>query len=117
MTTPSEHDTGLKPADLDADRPRPVETPWGTLALYVVDGVPRAFEAFCPHMEGPLFAGSIADGIVTCPWHGWRYSLADGRRVDAEGPADGPGARALVRAEVRVSAAGTLVLRAPDLDV
>jgi len=39
--------------------------------LYALDGM-------CAHQGGPLAAGSIADGCVTCPWHGWQYELATG---------------------------------------
>ena len=32
----------------------------------------------CPHMGASLSDGRIEDGIVTCPWHGWRYEGATG---------------------------------------
>lgn len=32
----------------------------------------------CAHQNGPLGEGCIADGLVTCPWHGWQYRLEDG---------------------------------------
>ena len=106
-----EFDTGLPAAEIDPQRPLPVATPWGTVALYVIEGELCAYEAFCPHMLGPLFAGSIADGrAVTCPWHAWRYDLRDGARIDDECPADGEEARALERYDVRVSEQGTVVV-------
>jgi len=40
-------------------------------ALYAIDGV-------CMHQGGPLAKGKIANGTVTCPWHGWQYDLATG---------------------------------------
>ncbi|HEX5042772.1 MAG TPA: Rieske 2Fe-2S domain-containing protein [Candidatus Polarisedimenticolaceae bacterium] len=33
----------------------------------------------CPHMGASLADGRIEDGIVTCPWHGWRYDVATGK--------------------------------------
>lgn len=39
----------------------------------------------CAHLGGPLEEGTLADGCVTCPWHGSRFALDDGRVVD--GPA------------------------------
>ncbi len=105
-----EFDTGVFAADIDPAHPVPADTPWGTVALYALEGEVRAFEAFCPHMLGPLFAGSIADGVVTCPWHAWRYSLDDGTRVDDERPAEGPEARPLKRFGVRTSPRGTVVV-------
>src|SRR5207249_1707291 len=34
-------------------------------AVYVLDNA-------CPHANGNLAAGRVKDGIVRCPWHGWR---------------------------------------------
>jgi nitrite reductase/ring-hydroxylating ferredoxin subunit len=41
----------------------------------------RAFPAQCPHMLGPLSAAGVAEGAVTCPWHGYRFDLATGRNL------------------------------------
>lgn len=38
-----------------------------------------AIDAWCPHIDGPLWEGSARDGEISCPWHRWRYSLATGR--------------------------------------
>jgi nitrite reductase/ring-hydroxylating ferredoxin subunit len=32
----------------------------------------------CSHRGGPLSDGEVADGCITCPWHGSRFRLADG---------------------------------------
>jgi nitrite reductase/ring-hydroxylating ferredoxin subunit/alkylhydroperoxidase/carboxymuconolactone decarboxylase family protein YurZ len=32
----------------------------------------------CPHRGGQLSRGRLADGVVTCPLHGWNFRLADG---------------------------------------
>jgi nitrite reductase/ring-hydroxylating ferredoxin subunit len=32
----------------------------------------------CAHRGGPLHEGEIADGCVTCPWHGSIFRLRDG---------------------------------------
>ena len=39
----------------------------------------RAIGADCPHRGGPLSDGMITGDCVTCPLHGWKVSLADGR--------------------------------------
>ena len=53
------------------------------LAIFLVDGVPRAIDALCPHEGGPMAEGSItADGVVTCPWHDWTFRVADGAPTD-----------------------------------
>lgn len=38
-----------------------------------------ALTNLCAHQNGPIGEGSIVDGCVTCPWHGWQYRLSDGR--------------------------------------
>ena len=43
------------------------------------DGVCRAVEDRCAHRRAPLVAGKItADGLIECPYHGWRYEGAGG---------------------------------------
>lgn len=48
------------------------------VALFRHAGAVYAIEALCAHHGGPLAEGQVADGCVTCPWHGWQYQLADG---------------------------------------
>lgn len=38
-----------------------------------------ALDHRCPHRGGPLALGQIEDGILSCPWHGWRFELDGGR--------------------------------------
>jgi phenylpropionate dioxygenase-like ring-hydroxylating dioxygenase large terminal subunit len=40
-----------------------------------------AFPARCPHRLVPLAAGTVSDGRLQCPFHGWRFD-AEGRCVD-----------------------------------
>jgi nitrite reductase/ring-hydroxylating ferredoxin subunit len=47
-----------------------------------------ALDSVCSHMGGPLDQGRIADGCVTCPWHGSTFRLEDGSIV--RGPASHP---------------------------
>jgi nitrite reductase/ring-hydroxylating ferredoxin subunit len=42
----------------------------------------------CSHMSGPLSGGELADGCLTCPWHGSVFRVADGSVV--RGPATAP---------------------------
>jgi nitrite reductase/ring-hydroxylating ferredoxin subunit/uncharacterized membrane protein len=70
----------------------------GEMASVTVQGVPvliaehegsiYALADHCTHRGGPLHEGTLADGCVTCPWHGSRFRLADGA-VD-HGPASSP---------------------------
>ncbi len=38
-----------------------------------------AFDAQCPHLNGPLWAGRIRGSEVICPWHGFRFDLRTGK--------------------------------------
>lgn len=42
--------------------------------------MPRA----CPHLALPLDAEPDADGVVTCPWHGYRFDVRTGRCVSGQ---------------------------------
>ena len=42
----------------------------------------------CSHMSDPLSDGELADGCLTCPWHGSIFRLTDGSV--AQGPATAP---------------------------
>jgi nitrite reductase/ring-hydroxylating ferredoxin subunit/uncharacterized membrane protein len=52
----------------------------------------------CSHRGGPLSDGEVADGCITCPWHGSRFRLEDGS-VER-----GPAAYPQPALDVRVSA-------------
>ena len=39
--------------------------------LFAIDGM-------CAHQGGPIAEGTVDNGCVTCPWHGWQYEIATG---------------------------------------
>jgi nitrite reductase (NADH) small subunit/3-phenylpropionate/trans-cinnamate dioxygenase ferredoxin subunit len=41
-----------------------------------------AIDDMCPHMGASLSGGLVENGIVTCPWHYWRFRLRDGAWAD-----------------------------------
>ena len=41
----------------------------------------------CPHREAPLSAGTMRDGCLVCPYHGWSFA-AEGRCVDVPSSAE-----------------------------
>jgi nitrite reductase/ring-hydroxylating ferredoxin subunit len=114
MSEEANFDTGLRTTDLDPQRPAPIETPWGSFALFVVAGRVHAVQSFCPHLSGPLFQGTQAGDTITCPWHQWRFSLVSGARLDDGAQLFG-GKPRLVVCSVSRSANGTLVLSRPGL--
>lgn len=38
----------------------------------------------CAHRGGPVSQGWVTGGVVTCPWHWWRYRLATGERLGSD---------------------------------
>ncbi len=49
------------------------------MALARCGGRPGALENRCPHQGGPLGEGSIENGWLRCPWHGYDYDPVTGR--------------------------------------
>jgi len=47
-----------------------------------VDGVRLQYGTVCPHLGGPLDDAPVADGCITCPWHGYRFDVRTGRNAD-----------------------------------
>jgi 3-phenylpropionate/trans-cinnamate dioxygenase ferredoxin subunit len=58
------------------------------IAVFNVGGQFYATQAHCTHAGGPLYEGSLAGEIVTCPWHGSQFDVRTGEVV--QDPADEP---------------------------
>jgi nitrite reductase/ring-hydroxylating ferredoxin subunit len=55
----------------------------GRLVAVFYDGQRyHAIDDLCPHMGASLGTGPMVDGVVTCPWHAWRFRLSDGGWCD-----------------------------------
>ncbi|HEV3259649.1 MAG TPA: nitrite reductase small subunit NirD [Gemmataceae bacterium] len=61
---------------------RVVEVDQKLVAVFRAGGCYFAIDDVCPHMGASLSDGYVEDGIVTCPWHAWRFRLADGAWAD-----------------------------------
>jgi nitrite reductase (NADH) small subunit/3-phenylpropionate/trans-cinnamate dioxygenase ferredoxin subunit len=59
-----------------------VEVKGHLIALFCAGGQLHAIDDVCPHMGASLSGGYVENGIVTCPWHAWRFRLADGAWAD-----------------------------------
>jgi nitrite reductase/ring-hydroxylating ferredoxin subunit len=46
-----------------------------------VDGKLVAHATVCPHTLGPLGTATVTDGIIECPWHGFRFDITTGKCV------------------------------------
>ena len=52
------------------------------IALFRYEGQVLAIDDLCTHMGASLTGGHVEKGVVTCPWHAWRFRLSDGCWVD-----------------------------------
>src|SRR5215212_1395391 len=51
------------------------------IAVFNVNGTFYCISNKCQHEGGPLSKGILDEEkkVVTCPWHGWKYSVIDGK--------------------------------------
>jgi nitrite reductase (NADH) small subunit/3-phenylpropionate/trans-cinnamate dioxygenase ferredoxin subunit len=68
--------------DLADGQAKTIEVGSRLIALFRQNGQYFAIDDVCPHMGASLSEGLVEDGIVTCPWHAWRFRLADGTWAD-----------------------------------
>ena len=52
------------------------------VAIFNDGGSYYAINDFCPHMGASLAEGHLEEGVVTCPWHAWRFCVRDGTWCD-----------------------------------
>jgi len=52
------------------------------VAVFNDNGTYQAIDDFCPHMGASLAGGYLSEGVVTCPWHAWRFKICDGTWCD-----------------------------------
>src|SRR5690349_22608885 len=79
----------VDPVDVPDDgRVRSVVVDGRTVALARCGERVGALDNRCPHQGGPLGEGSIENGWLRCPWHGYDYDPISGR--PPEGFTDGP---------------------------
>ncbi|MCZ2344319.1 MAG: Rieske 2Fe-2S domain-containing protein [Bacteroidales bacterium] len=59
-----------------------VEVNGKDVAVFRVGDQFYAIDDMCPHAGASLSGGHLEDGVVTCPWHYWRFRLTDGAWAD-----------------------------------
>ena len=52
------------------------------VAVFLTQGEYFAIDDLCPHMGASLGDGAVENGMVTCPWHAWRFRVSDGTWCD-----------------------------------
>jgi nitrite reductase/ring-hydroxylating ferredoxin subunit len=60
------------------------------------DGILLAYATICPHWLGPLDEAAPQNGILRCPWHGYRFDMRTGQSVDGRGYRLAPAPRVAV---------------------
>ncbi len=63
----------LEPGELAEGRVKPVTCGHRTVCMTHFEGEFGALDNACPHQGGPLGEGSIEQGLLRCPWHGWDF--------------------------------------------
>jgi nitrite reductase (NADH) small subunit len=53
-----------------------------TICVANVSGTYSAMDNVCLHLGGPLGEGTIENGKVVCPWHGWQWDPKTGAAAD-----------------------------------
>lgn len=64
----------LEPDELPEGRVKAVACGLATVCMTRYRGHYAALDNRCPHQGGPLGEGSIENGLLRCPWHGWAYA-------------------------------------------
>ena len=64
--------------EIPEERGLAVEISGEQLALFRDGEQIHCLEDSCPHRGAGLSEGTVRNGEVVCPWHGWRYGLCDG---------------------------------------
>jgi nitrite reductase/ring-hydroxylating ferredoxin subunit len=52
------------------------------IAIFHAGGVIHAVKNSCPHQGVGLDRGSVVDGTLTCPGHGWQFDVSTGDCLD-----------------------------------
>lgn len=69
----------LTKGELAEGRVKTVTCEHETLCLTHFEGKYAALQNKCPHQGGPLGEGSIENGMLRCPWHGWDFHPTTGK--------------------------------------
>ena len=54
------------------------------MAVFEENGQLSVTNFICPHSGGPISEAKLVDGVIECPWHGWKFHLDTGLSADKE---------------------------------
>ena len=78
----SEFTTVAKVGDIPDREGRAYAVKGRMVAVFHENGAYQAIDDFCPHMGVSLADGYVEDGVVSCPWHAWRFKTCNGAWCD-----------------------------------
>ena len=56
-----------------------------SIVIVEADGRLAAYVNACPHQGRELDGALVDDGVLVCPWHGFRFEAASGDCISAPG--------------------------------
>ena len=71
-------ETGTKISEVPNFGKKVVSISGREILLVNVKGTIYAVESECPHQGSPMNAAVVKEGFISCPRHGYRFSLTDG---------------------------------------
>jgi nitrite reductase (NADH) small subunit/3-phenylpropionate/trans-cinnamate dioxygenase ferredoxin subunit len=78
----AEFETVARIGDIPEGQGRAYPVNGRMVAVYRIEGAYLAMLDACPHMGASLAGGFVEEGVVTCPWHAWRFCVRDGTWAD-----------------------------------
>ncbi len=72
-------------ADLEPDAPTATVVGDASVIITQVDQQISVFRNECVHQGLPLDGGTLCDGVLQCPWHGFSFDAVSGECISAPG--------------------------------
>jgi nitrite reductase/ring-hydroxylating ferredoxin subunit len=79
--------------------PMTIEERGRRFRIVELDGKLIAHATVCPHTLGPLGTTTVTNGIVECPWHGFRFDIVTGKCVSGQTCSLAPAPKIIVDAQ------------------
>lgn len=70
-------------AEIPLNVPTRIEQDGMHIVIVRTESQISAYEDVCPHAFWPLSEGSLRDGVLECPGHGWEFRADTGRCLNA----------------------------------
>lgn len=65
-------------SELEEGRGRVFNVQGQQVGIFKLGDQVYGIQNICPHKGGPLGEGEVDGTVVSCPWHGWEFDLANG---------------------------------------